>query len=67
MAYQNKTENVRCLALSVNIGAGHRMAAEALCETIARMRPGSQYKIIETLDYLEPGAGSWRKISISAY
>ncbi len=52
---------VRCLALSVDIGTGHRRAAEALCEAIANLRPGSEYKIVETLDYLEPGAGKLAK------
>ncbi len=61
MVYHNTPENVRCLALSVDIGAGHRMAAEALCDAVVRLRPGSQYKIIETLDYLEPGAGKIAK------
>jgi processive 1,2-diacylglycerol beta-glucosyltransferase len=52
---------VCCLALSVDIGAGHRRAAEALCEAILTIRPGSQYQIIEALDYLGPGAGKLAK------
>ncbi len=53
--------SVRCLALSVDIGAGHRRAAEAVCEAVLALRPGSQYKIVETLDYLGPGAGKLAK------
>lgn len=55
------SDNIRCLALSVDIGAGHRRAAEALCDAVLAIRPGSQYKIVEALDYLGPGAGKLAK------
>ncbi len=57
-----KAQNsVRCLALSVDIGVGHRNTAEALCQAIQAMRPGSRYKIVEALDYLGPGTGKLAK------
>lgn len=52
---------IRCLALSVDIGAGHRSAAEALCQAVVSLRPGSSYEIIEALDYLGPGGGKLAK------
>lgn len=55
------TSGIRCLALSVDIGAGHRSAAEALCQAIVSLRPGSSYEIIEALEYLGPGAGKLAK------
>lgn len=61
MTSKRTPDGIRCLALSVDIGAGHRRAAEALCEAILTLRPGSQHKIVETLDYLEPGAGKLAK------
>lgn len=48
---------VRCLALSVDIGAGHRRAAEAIGGALETLRPGSTFEIVEALDYLGAGAG----------
>jgi len=50
-----------CLALSVDIGAGHRMAAEAISEALLTLRPGSRFKIVEALDHLGPAAGKIAK------
>ena len=61
MASTKTSDSVRCLALSVDIGAGHRRAAEALCEAILAIRPGSCSKIVDALDYLGPGAGKLAK------
>jgi processive 1,2-diacylglycerol beta-glucosyltransferase len=47
--------------LSVDIGAGHRMAAEALCQGIAEERPGSEHKILEALEYTGPDGGKLAK------
>jgi len=47
---------VRTLVLSVDIGAGHRRAAEALAAGIERQVPGSRARIVEALDYVGPGA-----------
>lgn len=52
---------IRCLALSVDIGAGHRMAAEAISEALLTLRPGSRFKIVEALDHLGPAAGKIAK------
>ena len=48
---------LRVLALSVDIGAGHRMAAEAVFRAIEQRRPGSEWRLVEALDYLGPGIG----------
>jgi processive 1,2-diacylglycerol beta-glucosyltransferase len=48
---------VRTLALSVEIGAGHRRAAEALCAGVAAARPGSSQQIIDALELVGPVAG----------
>jgi len=61
MTSTKTSDSIRCLALSVDIGAGHRRAAEALCEAILTIWPGSRYKIVEALDYLGPGAGKLAK------
>jgi processive 1,2-diacylglycerol beta-glucosyltransferase len=50
----NHSDGVRCLALSVDMGAGHRRAAEALCDALVRFRPGSHYQIVNALHYLGP-------------
>jgi processive 1,2-diacylglycerol beta-glucosyltransferase len=42
--------------LNVDVGAGHRRAAEALGEAIEAERPGSVFELVEALDYLGPGA-----------
>lgn len=51
-----KERPVRCLMLNVDVGAGHRRAAEALGEALEAERPGSVYELVEALDYLGPGA-----------
>jgi len=53
----NRLPPIRTLVLSVDIGAGHRMAAEALCQALAAERPGSTHQVVEALDYLGPLAG----------
>jgi len=55
---------VRCLVLNVDVGAGHRLAAQALREGIEAARPGSRFEIVEALDYLGPGA---KKITQDLY
>ena len=57
----SKPSGLRCLVLSVDIGAGHRSAAQALCAAVADLSPGSRHKIVEALDYLGPGAGTLAK------
>ncbi len=52
---------IRTLVLSVDIGAGHRRAAEALCEAVEVLRPGSEVKMVDALDHLGPGAGKLAK------
>jgi processive 1,2-diacylglycerol beta-glucosyltransferase len=42
--------------LNVDVGAGHRRAAEALGEAIEAERPESVIELVEALDYLGPGA-----------
>lgn len=51
----NTQNGLRCMAFSVDIGTGHRSAANALFEAVGALRPGSSYKIVEALDYLEVG------------
>ncbi len=48
---------IRTLVLSVDIGAGHRSAAEALCAAIAEQRPGSSHELVDALEYLGPDQG----------
>lgn len=48
---------IRILVLSVDIGAGHRRAAEALGVAVQALRPGSEVRVVEALDHLGPGAG----------
>ena len=55
------TTRIRCMVLSVDIGAGHRSAAEALCAAIDDIAPGSKHQVLEALDYLGPGAGTVAK------
>ncbi len=55
------SSGVRCLVLSVDIGAGHRSAALALCKALEELAPGSRHKVVEALDYLGPGAGTVAK------
>jgi processive 1,2-diacylglycerol beta-glucosyltransferase len=52
---------VKTLVLSVDIGAGHRMAAEAVCASIAAQRPGSEHRIVEALEYMGPDGGKLAK------
>jgi len=52
---------LKTLVLSVDIGAGHRMAAEALCQGIAAERPGSQHTILEALEHTGPDKGALAK------
>jgi len=52
---------VKTLVLSVDIGAGHRMAAEALCQGIAAERPGSEHKLVEALEHTGPDGGALAK------
>lgn len=52
---------MKTLVLSVDIGAGHRMAAEALCAAIAAARPGATHRVVEALDYLGPDGGKLAK------
>ena len=52
---------IRCLVLSVDIGAGHRSTAQALCSALETLAPGSQHKVVEALEYLGPGAGTVAK------
>ncbi len=54
-------KKLRTLVLSVDIGAGHRMAAESLCEAIGLEYPGSEWKLLEALSYLGPGGGKMAK------
>lgn len=49
-------DGVRSLVLSVDIGAGHRRAAEALGAALARRVPGSRAHIVEALEHVGPGA-----------
>lgn len=52
---------LRTLVLSVDIGAGHRMAAEALCAAIEAELPGSESKLLEALEYSGPDGGKFAK------
>ena len=52
---------LRTLVLSVDIGAGHRMAAESLCEAIGAEYPGSEWKLLEALAYTGPDGGKLAK------
>ncbi len=45
------------LVLSVDIGAGHRMAAEALVAAIREVRPGSRHQMVDALEHAGPDAG----------
>jgi len=51
----------RTLVLSVDIGAGHRMAAEALCAALAAQRRGSEHRIVEALEFLGADQGKLAK------
>lgn len=52
---------VRTLVLSVDIGAGHRMAAESLCQGIVAERPGSTSELVEALEHTGPDGGQLAK------
>src|SRR5690242_4928458 len=51
------TQPLSTLVLSVDIGAGHRRAAEALCQAIAELRPGSRHRVVEAMEHLGPDHG----------
>ena len=56
-----KERGLKILVLSVDIGAGHKRAAQAICETLCDVRKDSEYEIVEALDYLGAGAGKLAK------
>lgn len=47
---------LRCLFFSVDVGAGHRLAAQALQEAIAERCPGSRFELLDALEHMGPGA-----------
>jgi processive 1,2-diacylglycerol beta-glucosyltransferase len=52
---------MRSLVLNVDVGAGHKSAAAALCAALAELRPGSEHRMVETLGYLGPEVGELGK------
>ena len=52
---------IRCLVLNIDIGSGHRRAAEGLWEAISTLRPDSTVRFVEALEYLGPDAGMLAK------
>jgi processive 1,2-diacylglycerol beta-glucosyltransferase len=48
---------LKVTVLNVDVGAGHRRAAEGLGEGLVALRPGSTLRIVESLDYLGPEVG----------
>ena len=56
-----KERGLKVLVLSVDIGAGHKRAAQAICETLCEVRQDSEYEVVEALDYLGAGSGKLAK------
>jgi len=52
-----ETPHLETLVLSVDIGAGHRMAAEALVDALRQARPGSHHTMVDALEHAGPDAG----------
>lgn len=48
---------LRVMVLNVDVGAGHRRAGEALCQAMATLRPDTQFRTVEALEYLGAGGG----------